>query len=111
MSDKTTRRRRIRNTALAVGTITAVGLGCYFGSKRGFEDISKSMKTVENELKKIAIETGNVVYLIEEERSYRANQIANINEALKQGIPFQHFPGLGVRFESIKDLEKVENVG
>ena len=108
MDEKQTRRRRIRNTALMVSGVVAVGLGCYFGSKKGFEAIAKTMRTLERDLKDVSIEMANAVDIMESEQHYRANQIANINEAIRQGIPFKHYPGLGVRFDSGKDLEKVE---
>jgi TATA-box binding protein (TBP) (component of TFIID and TFIIIB) len=108
MANKATRNRRIRNAVFMTSTVIGVGLGCYFGSKRGFESISKPLKKMQEDLTTIAIEASNVVDILESEQRYRFNQIQNINAARELGVSFEHFPGLGIRFDSIKDLAKVE---
>lgn len=110
MLNDTPRNRRIRSAVFMTSAVVAAGVGCYYGSKRGFKDIAAIAKQMQGSLDIVAIELSNISYHIDDEKLYRLNQIKNIDAAVKASVPFQHFPGLGVRFDSIADAEKVDAV-
>jgi hypothetical protein len=101
-------RRRIRNAAVMTSVVVAAGLGCYFGSKRGFESIAKLAKSMEQDLNRIRIESENIMDLLESQENGRILQQRYINTAIQEKVPFQHFPGLGIRFENMGDAQKID---
>lgn len=92
---------------LALGGITALGLGAYFGMKKGSSSIVKELE----KLKTINIQQLNEMntlvdytYFVEKRRR---DALDVIDTAMVNNIEFTHFPGVGV---FSKEMPKVYEI-
>jgi len=102
--NKIERNKKIRNALILTGGVLAVGVGTYFGVKhsgKNLNAIAKNVESLAQSMRTLEIATYN-------NNIHRQNQMTLIDAAIEKGIPYQHIAGLGLRFDSMKDLAKAE---
>lgn len=97
--------------------LLAIGVGAYYGTKAPFKQIASDVRKISTELEDINHELYNASLEVsmvglgvqewqEEERKFKKSQRDGIEEMIKKGKSFTHYPGVGVLDHSIYEDSK-----
>lgn len=90
------RRRWIKTGLLVVG----VGVGAYFGVSRGMKPISSELKRIGDSNRDLLDFHESTYSQAMDDREINRDAI---NRAVRDGRDFKYYPGIGVRFNDVKD--------
>jgi hypothetical protein len=83
--------------------ILAVGVGAYFGTKKQYAQIASDVKYISQAAGNISMSLDEMIL---EKDEFRHSQKEAIEDLIKEGQGFTHFPGVGVLDHRIYDRNK-----